>query len=496
MRYHRAKEGFVGDHKLVRRYEDGARLLFDLRNDPGERHDLAAEDPARVQDLERRLDAYLQSIQAGMPAPTQPSLLPSTLLRSVTLRSVLATGALLLSHLAAQGVAAARDLYITEEAFGQVLHHDGETGAAIDVFTTVSGQHILGIHTSDTVGHVLIGSTFGGVSERHRDTGALIRTYNPSGWQWAGVYAPNGDVLIGDLSTNDVRRYDSSDGSLIGVFGSVPKPADMRFGPNGNLFVCSLSAGVYELNGSTGALVAVRASTLAFTYDIAFLPDGRRILTAGATNSAHVFNASWTPIATFAGVGWGAPHGIDISPYDGNIYVVDGATHNVHAFNATTYLEFDPSFVTIDSKPVDLEFRRPLRVAGGFSKFGSGCAGLTLHAVGRWETGTSMDLHLRGRSQSAPAFLLIGGSATTWNNVPLPLRLDAVGATGCVLYVSVDVVVFTMTDAQGLARVPLTIPADPGLIGSDVYFQWLAQDQSANPLGLGASDAAVVHVGG
>lgn len=59
----------VGDHELVRRYEDGARLLFDLRNDPGERHDLAAEDPARVQDLERRLDAYLQSIQAGMPTP-------------------------------------------------------------------------------------------------------------------------------------------------------------------------------------------------------------------------------------------------------------------------------------------------------------------------------------------------------------------------------------------------------------------------------------------
>lgn len=427
---------------------------------------------------------------------TQPTLLPGTL-RSPVLRSAIVAGAMLLSHATAQGVAAVRDLYVTEEATGEVLRHLGDTGVFQDVFATVSGQQIMGIHTSDTVGHVLIGSRFGGVSERHRDTGALIRTYNASGgWQWAGVYARNGDVLIGDMSTNDVRRYNPSTGALIGVFGSVVSPADMRFGPNGNLFVCSFAAGVYELDGGNGSLVAVRAPGLGMANDIAFLPDGRRIVTSMATNSAHVFNASWTELTTFTGTGWGRPHGIDISPYDGDIYVVDGVTSNVHSFSSTTYLELNASFAAIDSKPVDLEFRRPLRVAGGFSKFGTGCAGLLLTAVGRPEIGQSIEMHVRTRSRSAPAFLLIGGSATAWNGLPLPLQLDMLGATGCSLYVSADVVVFAMTDAQGAARMPLTLPADPGLIGSDVFFQWLVVDPNANPLGLGASDAAAVRVGG
>lgn len=60
---------FVDDYKLVRRYEDGARLLFDIGRDPEEQHDLAKAEPARVAELERCLDAYLQSIGAAMPTP-------------------------------------------------------------------------------------------------------------------------------------------------------------------------------------------------------------------------------------------------------------------------------------------------------------------------------------------------------------------------------------------------------------------------------------------
>ena len=60
---------YLDDHKLVRRYEDGSLLLFDIGRDPEERHDLAAAEPARVADLVRRLDAYLKAIDAAMPRP-------------------------------------------------------------------------------------------------------------------------------------------------------------------------------------------------------------------------------------------------------------------------------------------------------------------------------------------------------------------------------------------------------------------------------------------
>jgi arylsulfatase A-like enzyme len=55
--------------KLIRSYETGAVQLFDLDADPEERIDRAAAKPKVVSDLIRRLDAYLQAIDAGMPRP-------------------------------------------------------------------------------------------------------------------------------------------------------------------------------------------------------------------------------------------------------------------------------------------------------------------------------------------------------------------------------------------------------------------------------------------
>ena len=60
---------WLGDHKLVWLHEDDTLQLFDLAKDPGERRDLAREEPKRVADLKKRLDAYLEDIDAAMPQP-------------------------------------------------------------------------------------------------------------------------------------------------------------------------------------------------------------------------------------------------------------------------------------------------------------------------------------------------------------------------------------------------------------------------------------------
>jgi arylsulfatase A-like enzyme len=59
----------LGDWKLIEWYEDGRRELFNLHEDPGEAHDLAAEDPARVKELHARLAAWRADIGAVMPTP-------------------------------------------------------------------------------------------------------------------------------------------------------------------------------------------------------------------------------------------------------------------------------------------------------------------------------------------------------------------------------------------------------------------------------------------
>jgi arylsulfatase A-like enzyme len=59
----------VGNFKLIEWYEDRRAELFDLSDDVGERHDLAATMPERTAALRRQLHDWRQSVGAAMPTP-------------------------------------------------------------------------------------------------------------------------------------------------------------------------------------------------------------------------------------------------------------------------------------------------------------------------------------------------------------------------------------------------------------------------------------------
>jgi arylsulfatase A-like enzyme len=61
----------VGDWKLIEWYEDGRRELFNLREDLGERHDRASDNPAKVRELASQLDAWRHAVGAKMPTPNK-----------------------------------------------------------------------------------------------------------------------------------------------------------------------------------------------------------------------------------------------------------------------------------------------------------------------------------------------------------------------------------------------------------------------------------------
>lgn len=56
-----------GDHKLIEYFEDGRLELFDVRRDPGEHHELSAEQPERVRQLHDQLVAWRKNIEAKIP---------------------------------------------------------------------------------------------------------------------------------------------------------------------------------------------------------------------------------------------------------------------------------------------------------------------------------------------------------------------------------------------------------------------------------------------
>jgi arylsulfatase A len=59
----------LGNDKLIRLYESGVPMLFDVAKDLSETHDLAPEQPARAAELNRRLSDYLKAVNAQMPTP-------------------------------------------------------------------------------------------------------------------------------------------------------------------------------------------------------------------------------------------------------------------------------------------------------------------------------------------------------------------------------------------------------------------------------------------
>ena len=259
------------------------------------------------------------------------------------------------------------DLFVTSDASNVVRAYVGNTGALIGTHSTaVLGSGELGIHFGLLNGRYLVGSFGGGVDEYDATSGAYIKTYSTTGgWQWTGLYGPNGNVYIGSFTTGDVREYDATTGLLVSILYSVPDPADMAIGPNGNLYICQFNLGAVSEITFGGTLVNqwfLPAGSQA--NDIAFLPGGNIVVTAMRTNVMYRYSPALVLNGIYMGTGWDRPHGVDISPIDGNLYVADSVTTQVHVFDPVTMVELNAGFLLPNpgDKIVDLEFRRDNRI--------------------------------------------------------------------------------------------------------------------------------------
>jgi len=58
-----------GDYKLIEFYEDGRLELYNLREDIGERNNLASSMPEKAEELKRLLAQWRESLDAQMPQP-------------------------------------------------------------------------------------------------------------------------------------------------------------------------------------------------------------------------------------------------------------------------------------------------------------------------------------------------------------------------------------------------------------------------------------------
>jgi hypothetical protein len=96
---------------------------------------------------------------------------------------------------------------------------------------------------------------------------------------------------------------------------------------------------------------------------------------------------------------------------------------------------------------------------------------------------------------SSAAFLFTGASRTAWGAIPLPFELGVLGAPGCRLLVSGDIVTGHPLDALGAASVSFGIPADTGLLGASIHQQFFVLDGGANALGLATTNGGTATIG-
>jgi hypothetical protein len=122
-----------------------------------------------------------------------------------------------------------------------------------------------------------------------------------------------------------------------------------------------------------------------------------------------------------------------------------------------------------------------------FGRAGGGNAVPVLATTGRPVISTSLTIDL-SMARPGVAVLLTGSSNTSWGAIPLPLDLTSLGAPGCSLLASGNLLIgATAVSAGGTGGVTLGIPNDAALVGLNFYNQYAVVDPSANVLGFAFS---------
>ncbi len=156
-------------------------------------------------------------------------------------------------------------------------------------------------------------------------------------------------LLVGNSSTSEILRFDTSTGEFIDTFvsdGNLAFPTYFIFGPDEDLYVSSRDTdSVVRFDGDTGELIDVFASgeALDIPNGLAFGPDGNLYVSSTFTEEVLRFDGDTGEfIDVFAsGGGLDDPSGINFGP-DGNLYVSSGKFLNQEEIG-TEILRYDGS---------------------------------------------------------------------------------------------------------------------------------------------------------
>lgn len=107
-----------------------------------------------------------------------------------------------------------------------------------------------------------------------------------------------------------------------------------------------------------------------------------------------------------------------------------------------------------------------------------------------------MEVFLFGAEPNVAAFAYIGVSETSWNGLPLPASLSALGLAGCAIHCDWLVAAPMLTSSAGTAEFRLPVPLNATYAGQNFYAQWVLSDTRVNPaFPFASSDGLKLTIG-
>ncbi|KKS44679.1 MAG: hypothetical protein A2Y13_02305 [Planctomycetes bacterium GWC2_45_44] len=159
------------------------------------------------------------------------------------------------------------------------------------------------------------------------------------------------DLLVANEAGNAVMRYDGVTGASLGAFvaagsGGLSSPEDIKFGPDGSLYVAGYFGTVKKYNGSTGAyigdFVTSGSGGVSNIIGMTFGPDNNLYIAnfAGTGGSSvKKYNGStgayMGDLVTNGSGGLANPRDLKFGP-DGKLYVAGLSNYAVKRYDGTT----------------------------------------------------------------------------------------------------------------------------------------------------------------
>lgn len=287
-----------------------------------------------------------------------------------------------------------------------IRRYDAVTGAFVD--TLVNGGIA---DTRDMVfrdGFLYVGSENSDEVLRYNaTTGEFVDAFVPAGS--GGLDGPHGltfgpdangdgipELYVSGRSSFNVVRYDGATGAPLGEYvasgsGGLSWPEGLTFDPSGNfLFVASKGSGqVLKYNAHTGTFLGVGASAnLNGPKDVKFGPDGLMYVTSGNNDRIPRFTAAGVYVDDYVPAGSGGmrdPSRMAFGP-DGNLYVTSTGNDHILRFGTQSELVFTVSRPSALPTAVTVDFATASGTATSGSDFAAVSGSITLAAGVRQAT--------------------------------------------------------------------------------------------------------------